>query len=89
VIGNLQASSNEPMLTPPGSGHKDQLEYVFDEWVHLQMESMPKKTVGAFIYQLHQQKVMETQESSVAFIRTCIDSSVAAYEQETEDFHRQ
>ncbi|CAN9179420.1 unnamed protein product [Alternaria alternata] len=82
VLGNLQVPSNEPMLTPPGSGHKDQLEYVFDEWVHLQMESMPKKTVGAFIYQLHQQKVMETQESSVAFIRTCIDSSVAAYEQE-------
>ncbi|KAI4693473.1 uncharacterized protein J4E88_001845 [Alternaria novae-zelandiae] len=82
VIANLQASSNESMLTPPPSGHKDQLEYVFDEWVHLQMEPMPKKTVGAFIYQLHQQKVMETQESSVAFIRTCIDSSVTAYEQE-------
>jgi CCR4-NOT transcription complex subunit 1 len=82
VIANLQASSSERSLTPPASGHKDQLEYVFDEWVHLQMENMPKKTVGAFIYQLHQQKVLETQESSVAFIRTCIDASVIAYEQE-------
>ncbi|EUC49278.1 hypothetical protein COCMIDRAFT_85171 [Bipolaris oryzae ATCC 44560] len=82
VIANLQASPNEQSLTPPASSHKDQLEYVFDEWVHLQMENMPKKTVGAFIYQLHQQKVLETQESSVAFLRACIDASVIAYEQE-------
>ncbi|KAI0584436.1 ccr4-not transcription complex subunit protein [Pyrenophora tritici-repentis] len=82
ILANLQAPSNEQLLTPPATGHKDQLEYVFDEWVHLQMESMPKKTVGAFIYQLHQQKVMETQESSIIFIRTCIDASVVAYEQE-------
>jgi CCR4-NOT transcription complex subunit 1 len=58
VIANLQASSNEMSLTPPVSGNKDQLEYVFDEWVHLQLEPAPKKTVGAFIYQLHQQKIM-------------------------------
>jgi CCR4-NOT transcription complex subunit 1 len=82
VIVNLQAPSNEGSLTPPASGHKDQLEYVFDEWVHLQLEPAPKKTVGAFIYQLHQQKVLETQESSIEFIRTCIDASVVAYERE-------
>lgn len=82
VIANLQPSSAELSMTPPASGHKDQLEYVFDEWVHLQHTETPKKTVGAFIYQLHKQKVMETQEASIEFIRTCIDASVVAYERE-------
>ncbi|KAL6711206.1 CCR4-NOT core subunit cdc39 [Coniothyrium glycines] len=82
VIGSLQPPSGDGSLTPPASGHKDQLEYVFDEWVHLQTAETPRKTVGAFIYQLHKQKMMETQESSIEFIRTCIDSSILAYERE-------
>ncbi|KAH9871666.1 hypothetical protein J1614_005921 [Plenodomus biglobosus] len=82
IIASLQAPSNELALTPPASGHKDQLEYVFDEWVHLQQTETPKKTVGAFMYQLHNQKVMETQETSIEFIRTCINASVLAYERE-------
>ncbi|KAF2033612.1 Not1-domain-containing protein [Setomelanomma holmii] len=82
VIANLQPSPNDSALTPPASGHKDQLEYVFEEWVHLQHPETPKKTIGAFIYQFHKQKVMETQESSIEFIRTCIDASVMAYERE-------
>jgi len=69
-------------MTPPTSGHKDQLEYVFEEWVHLQHAETPKKAIGAFIYQLHQQKILETQETSIEFIRTCIDASVIAYERE-------
>jgi len=82
VISNLQSSLTDPSMTPPASGHKDQLEYVFEEWVHLQHSETPKKTIGAFIYQLHKQKIMETQEDSIEFIRTCIDSSVVAYERE-------
>jgi CCR4-NOT transcription complex subunit 1 len=82
VISGLQPSPDDLSMTPPSSGHKDQLEYVFEEWVHLQHSETPKKTTGAFIYQLHRQKIMETQESSIAFIRTCIDSSVVAYERE-------
>ncbi|KAF2828435.1 Not1-domain-containing protein [Ophiobolus disseminans] len=82
VISNLQPSPSNPTMTPPASGHKDQLEYVFEEWVHLQLSETPKKTIGAFIYQVHKQKILETQEDSIEFIRTCIDSSVVAYERE-------
>ncbi|KAF1365387.1 Not1-domain-containing protein [Lizonia empirigonia] len=82
VIINLQASTAEASLTPPTTGHKDQLEYIFDEWVHLQLPETPKKTIGAFIYQLHKQDIMQSQETSIEFIRTCIDASVNAYEQE-------
>jgi CCR4-NOT transcription complex subunit 1 len=82
ILANLQSPPSDLSMTPPASGHKDQLEYIFDEWVHLQHSDPPKKTVGVFIYQLHQQKIMETQEVSIEFIRTCIDASVIAYERE-------
>ncbi|OAL49612.1 Not1-domain-containing protein [Pyrenochaeta sp. DS3sAY3a] len=82
VIANLQAPSTDSVPTPPASGNKDQLEYVFDEWVHLQHPDAPKNSVTAFIYQLHTQKVLDSQESSIEFFRTCIDASVVAYERE-------
>lgn len=82
VIARLQPAPKDMDLTPPTSGHKDQLEYIFEEWVHLQQSDTPKKTIAAFIYQVHSQKVMESQEASIAFIRTCIDVSVLAYERE-------
>ncbi|ORY10386.1 CCR4-Not complex component, Not1-domain-containing protein [Clohesyomyces aquaticus] len=82
LISKLQIGSVEQTLTPPGSGKKDQLEYIFDEWVHLQLPDTPKKSIAAFIYQLHQMNVMKTQEDSIEFIRTCIDTSVASYEHE-------
>lgn len=82
IVADLQASLTDLSMSPPMTGHKDQLEYIFDEWVHLQMTEAPKKAIGAFIYQLHKQNVMETQESSIEFIRSCIDASVDAYERE-------
>lgn len=82
LISKLQVSPAERTLTPPVTGNKDQLEYIFDEWVHLQLPDTPKKTLAAFIYQLHQAKVMESQVDSIEFIRTCVDASVASYEHE-------
>lgn len=82
LIIKLQVHPNEDTLTPPASSHKDQLEYVFDEWVHLQLPDTPTKSIAAFIYQLHQGQLMKTQEDSIEFFRTCIDASVAAYEHE-------
>ncbi|KAF2016173.1 Not1-domain-containing protein [Aaosphaeria arxii CBS 175.79] len=82
LISKLHVPSNEQALTPPATGKTDQLEYVFDEWVHLQLPDTPKTSIGAFIYQLHQSKVMQTPTDSIEFIRICIDASVAAYEHE-------
>ncbi|KAF2262786.1 Not1-domain-containing protein [Lojkania enalia] len=86
VISKLQVAPTDQALTPPDTGKKDQLEYIFDEWVHLQFPDTPKKSLAVFIYQLHRMKVMENQNSSIEFIRTCIDASVAAFEQETSPF---
>ncbi|KAF2133367.1 Not1-domain-containing protein [Dothidotthia symphoricarpi CBS 119687] len=82
IVADLQASLTDLSMSPPMTGQKDQLEYIFDEWVHLQMTEAPRKTIGAFIYQLHKQNVMETQESSIEFIRSCVDASVDSYERE-------
>ncbi|KAF2006869.1 Not1-domain-containing protein [Amniculicola lignicola CBS 123094] len=82
LIAKLQVEPTDQTLTPPATGRKDQLEYAFDEWVHLQHPDTPKKSVAAFVYQLHQMRVMDTREGSIEFIRTCIDTSIAAYELE-------
>jgi CCR4-NOT transcription complex subunit 1 len=82
LISKLQIQPTEQVLTPPASSHKDQLEYVFDEWVHLQQPDTPRKSIAAFLYQLHQNHMMKTQEDSIEFFRACIDASVAAYEME-------
>ncbi|KAF2730810.1 Not1-domain-containing protein [Polyplosphaeria fusca] len=83
ILSKLQVPPVDLSLTPPATaGQKDQLEYVFDEWVHLQLPDTPKKSVAAFIYQLHEMKVMKTQEDGIEFIRVCVDASVASYEHE-------
>ncbi|PSN71891.1 Not1-domain-containing protein [Corynespora cassiicola Philippines] len=82
IMSKLQVAPTDEALTPPATGHKDQLEYIFDEWVHLQHPDTPKKSVAAFIYQLHQDKVLDSQQDSIEFIRTCVDAAVSAYERE-------
>ncbi|KAF2644937.1 Not1-domain-containing protein [Massarina eburnea CBS 473.64] len=80
VITKLQIQTTEETLTPPSSSHKDQLEYIFDEWVHLQNPDTPKKSIAVFLYQLHKDNLMNGTEGSVQFMRTCIDAAIAAYE---------
>jgi CCR4-NOT transcription complex subunit 1 len=68
--------------TVPALGDIDQLDYVFEEWVQLQAPETPKKAIVAFIYQLHQKKIMHSREASAQFIRACLDASVVAFEQQ-------
>jgi CCR4-NOT transcription complex subunit 1 len=82
LINKLQIQPNDQALTPPGSSHKDQLEYVFDEWVHLQNPDTPKKSIAVFMYQLHKDNLMRCTEDSIQFIRTCIDAAISSYERE-------
>lgn len=82
ILSKLQVSQADQVLTPPTTGNKDQLVYVFDEWVHLQFSDTPKKAITAFIYQLYQSKVLETREDSVEFFRACLDASVLSYERQ-------
>lgn len=78
LLTKLRIDISEQELSPAGS-QKDQLEYIFDEWVHLQHPDTPKKSIAAFLYQLHVQQVIKSPHESIEFFRACIDASVAAY----------
>ncbi|PVI06124.1 Not1-domain-containing protein [Periconia macrospinosa] len=82
LINKLQVQPTEEALTPPSSSHKDQFEYIFDEWVHLQNPDTPKKSIAVFMYQLDRDNVMRTMEDSIQFMRICIDAAIASYERE-------
>jgi CCR4-NOT transcription complex subunit 1 len=64
-----------------GRDRRDQLEYIFTEWVQLfQHISTTDKNYSAFIIQLHQGKILADLASSTDFFRTCIEFCVAEYE---------
>ncbi|KAI9762120.1 MAG: kinetochore-associated Ndc80 complex subunit ndc80 [Chaenotheca gracillima] len=61
---------------------REQLEYTFDEWVHLCIGSnTPEKSFIAFIQQLHRDQYLNDEKASCLFFRICIDMSVDAFEQ--------
>ena len=60
-----------------------QMQYVFSEWI--QLCSHPDPIDGmfvAFISQLHQRQLLNSQEDMVLFLRLCIATSVEMFEQE-------
>ena len=60
-----------------------QMQYVFSEWI--QLCSHPEPTDGmfiAFISQLHQRQLLNSQEDMVLFLRLCIATSVEMFDQE-------
>jgi CCR4-NOT transcription complex subunit 1 len=84
LLGRLRASSTaESTLTPPVS-KQDQLEHIFDEWIHFVRADVAGKMFIAFVRQLHEQDILKDSESSAAFLRTCVDVSIAMYEQEEQ-----
>lgn len=76
------------MLQPYEKIYDDnvQLRYMFSEWVHLYMHAQStEKTFATFVTQLHHSKILCDTASFTAFLRTCIEISVAEYEaMETE-----
>lgn len=60
-----------------------QLQYIFAEWVTICNNPNPTgKVFGAFISQLHQKQLLNSQEEMTLFLRLCIDSAMEAYERE-------
>ncbi|KAL8697462.1 MAG: hypothetical protein Q9201_007120 [Fulgogasparrea decipioides] len=58
-----------------------QLQYTFSEWLSLcSHPTSTEKILGAFISQLHQKQILNSQEDMTLFLRICIDCAVDAYE---------
>lgn len=57
------------------------LQYTFNEWLALcSHPTSTDKILGAFISQLHQKQILNSQEDMTLFLRICIDCAVDAYE---------
>ena len=60
-----------------------QFQYIFSEWLTLCGHPSPtEKMFGAFISQLHQKQLVNSQEEMTIFLRICMDTAVDAYEQD-------
>lgn len=60
-----------------------QLLYTLNEWLVLcSHPNSTDKILGAFISQLHQKQILNSQEDMTLFLRICIDYTVDAYEHE-------
>lgn len=56
---------------------QDQMEYVFDEWVHLcSNQSASQKAINGFIHQLRTTDVIRGRDDFFLFIRTAMDLAV-------------
>lgn len=61
---------------------RDQMEYVFDEWVHLcNNHNASDKATTLFIQQLHGKQVIRDRDDFFQFVRIAIDLSVDRFEQ--------
>ncbi len=83
IITKLQAPEpTEGIGSPQSPAKQDQMEYIFEEWIHLQENDAPERTIAAFVHQLHQKHLLDSQVESAIFFRLCVDISVANYERE-------
>lgn len=59
-----------------------QLQYLFTEWITICNHPFQGKMFGAFISQLHQKQLLNSQEEMALFLRLCIDTALESYERE-------
>lgn len=60
-----------------------QLQYIFTEWITICNQPVQAgKMFGAFISQLHQKQLLNSQEEMALFLRLCIESSIESYDRE-------
>ena len=78
VPEGLDANLSEPELAK-----RSQMQYSFLEWMSLYGHPEPNDGMFvAFLAQLHQRQILNTQDDMVSFLRLCIDDAVAAHERE-------
>lgn len=83
IVDKLQVPETAVQATPSqNTAKQDQMEYIFKEWIHLQDSEAPERTIAAFVHQLHQNHLLDSQIESAVFFRICVDISVATYERE-------
>nr|OQO20171.1 hypothetical protein B0A51_13367 [Rachicladosporium sp. CCFEE 5018] len=82
IMSKLQLPTDQPngLPSPPLSEKQDQLEYIFEEWIHLQRKRSPQRATIAFAQQLHAQHILDTEDEAIKFFRCCIELATNAHE---------
>lgn len=76
--GMYQPSQSNEMES---NSRQDQMEYVFDEWVHLyNNQNAPDSAVDSFVQQLRATQVIRNKNDFFLFIRAALDLSVERFE---------
>ncbi|KAJ5390680.1 uncharacterized protein N7496_001748 [Penicillium cataractarum] len=75
-----------PLLTDQARSKRDQMEYIFSEWIGVYKASgASERTYLSFLQDMHNRQVMNSQEDSALFFRLSIDISVAMFEHESQN----
>ncbi|KAI5304312.1 hypothetical protein KEM56_006638, partial [Ascosphaera pollenicola] len=70
-----------PLLSDNARSQRDQMEYIFSEWLGLYKSISPgDMKYLVFLDDLHDRRTMDNQETSALFLRVAIDLSVAMFE---------
>lgn len=89
--GILQELANFEMPPPPPEEEqpseevalRDQLAYIFEEWVQLcDHPSTNERAFAAFISQLYLEQTLEEQGNSSLFFKTCVEVAIEHHEKE-------
>lgn len=65
------------------TARQDQLEYVFEEWVHLSINAnATEKAFSHFVMQLYNRQIINSRDDLCLLLRLAIDYSVDRYEQQ-------
>ncbi|KAJ5888089.1 transcriptional regulator family: CCR4-Not complex component N.t1.c1 [Penicillium taxi] len=74
------------LLTDQSRSKRDQMEYIFSEWLGVYKASgATDRTYHSFLQDMHNRQVMNTVEDSALFFRLSIDVSVTMYEHEYQN----
>lgn len=73
-------------LANRSAGHREQIEYVFQEWKQLCSRSDTTDIVfSVFIDQIHNKQIMNDVDTTCIFLRVCLDGSIDYWERFPED----
>lgn len=75
-----------PLLSDLARVKRDQMEYIFSEWIGIYKASgATDRTYHSFLQDMHNRQVMNTAEDSALFFRLSIEISVAMFEHELQN----
>ncbi|KAI1001344.1 hypothetical protein K3495_g6855 [Podosphaera aphanis] len=80
-IQDVQKNKDERQLA-----RRDQMEYVFEEWVHLCSNSNASEQAAShFVSQMYNKQIINNRDDLCIFLRLSIDNSVERFEQQLQN----